>query len=95
MGLLAVVERERCLLACVRNGGWHSIRPLSVAPATGEKLRLVIEREAVLQGFDISGPIYVHAVNEGELIGGLGLPNVIWSEGGEYDAPVLAQPSEA
>lgn len=94
-GILAVVERGRCLLACIRDGAWHSVRSLSVGVGPARALDVLIEREVVLQGFDVNVPIYIHSVGASDLSVASKFPNAFLSE--DVASPVVIaaeQPAE-
>lgn len=60
-GLIAVVEGNRCVLACVKDGMWHSIRTLSVGDGG---LDVLIAREILLQGLPADARQLRHVVGE-------------------------------
>lgn len=54
--LFASVDGDRCVLACIKDGRWHSIRSLSC----GVDIDIVLDRELLLQGLSADVPRHLH-----------------------------------
>ncbi|NHZ32156.1 hypothetical protein [Massilia rubra] len=94
-GLVAVVEHNRCILACIRNGAWHSIRALSVGLGAANALDVLIERELVLQGLDQDIPIHVHAVAGTDISATSRFFNAVLTQDLHWQVPAAAPAMDA
>lgn len=66
--LFVVQDADQCVLACRKDGHWHSIRSLRYAGA--DDCRALLDRERLLQGLASDVPLWVHAPGAGELHAG-------------------------
>ncbi|MCE3603615.1 hypothetical protein LXA47_08345 [Massilia sp. P8910] len=76
-GLIAVVEHNRCVLACIHHGAWHSVRALSVSRSPSNALDVLIERELILQGLDANLAIRVQSVAQTNISTASRFPNAV------------------
>lgn len=60
--LFALVGPGHCVLAGCKGSGWHSIRSFRLGENVNTELRVLIEREIVLQGLDEESAVYIHTV---------------------------------
>lgn len=65
--LFAVIDSGRCLVACRKQGKWHSIRTLRLGAGESQDAAALLEREKLLQGLDAKIGVFVHGLSAGDL----------------------------